>query len=147
MKPEHQVCTRGQAEELARRLGKYAPKSLWIWAVKVDIGGGRDGRVIILRKDEEAWHRDVFPAYTCAELGVMLPNCLVDEDDGHTEPLYRRQETDDYGDTSIFYSADGAVDLTELHYLRKSRFEAQAKADQLIELLREKLINPEDVKL
>ena len=81
MKIENQVCSLEQAKELDK-LGVKA-ESYFVWAVAVDVGGGRDKIVLIPRAKIENWHYDIYPAYTDDELGVMLTE--VDECEAHAK--------------------------------------------------------------
>ena len=124
-----------QAKELAKLLGEQAPQSLWVW-------------LQIYR--DKTWCiklRNWFPpktvpsstfirAYTGDELGSLLPKKFVTRKGNHY--LY----LDSSLDFTYFYKTIGGVPIVRA----SDEHEAHTKAALVIQLLKQKIINPEDFK-
>ena len=89
---EKQVCTLEQAKELAGLLGDDAPESLWVWAnpkeqyMELFKPMNQTPHIcqwMHIRAATEQWN--VYPAYTGDELGVLLPNKILDPELGWCE--------------------------------------------------------------
>jgi len=138
MKLENQVCTLEQArkfDELGLKLDSY-----FVWTEQY--GNSEAEYAIWIRKPLESILKTrtdykKYSAYSCAELGVLLPATIItDKFDGEQE-WWLNIDTEE---GRRFYTGydEEIVD---------SKHEAHAKADLFIYLLKEKIINPETLTL
>jgi len=149
MEFEEGFNTLGQGKEF-EKLGVTA-QSRFIWAFGVwDIDEWR----IIDKENKAAGYSKSLPAYSSAELGVMLPSCLYyhnfkysikwpEESDGDELMfLLWSQKLAKQIHRYYYHSDDSICDISS-----KDLGEAQAKADLALKLIKEGLIKPEELAL
>lgn len=155
MKLEYQVNTKEQGQEFEKLFKELEnpPQSYFVWAVKVDVGGGRDRIVLIPRKKIENWHRDIIPAFSGDEFDVLLPPLI------YFPPLWPKKNSAERAgrlQASKCYSAKNEwmigyfqdYDWTKPLKVNQSVATAWSKADLLIKMIKEeKLIKAEDLRL
>lgn len=116
MKLENQVVSL----ELAKKLKKLGVKqeSVWVWA----IGGDKcEDKWTLLLRDDDSWSAtEVISAFTCAELGEMLPEDILCFKHQDGKGFFIRHRTKE-----IYFVEDN---------------EANARAKMLIYLIKNKLI-------
>ena len=115
---ENQVCTLKQGREF----DGYGLKaeSLFVWVKK-------DNTWRIVTRERwrtKFWTERIYPAYSCAELGVLLPLDMYYFNGG----IYYPKQ---YSDEPIYFEG----------------IQTHAKADLLLHLLKEKIVNPQDLSL
>lgn len=152
---ENQVCTLEQAKEFDK-LGVKAA-SYFVWA-----NSSQTASLALYIK--QGWHpmplrfyhheltngrpaclsKEHYRAYSCAELGVLLPDPV--EKNSQTYFYLSRKINRAYGAKNRFEMGYSEGDW---HWLsvRRSKHEAHARADLLINLIEKNLINPKDLKL
>lgn len=136
MELEKRVCTLEQAKKLDELLGDDAPESLWVWAKPTIFNEWR----LILKANFSEWYEDFLFAYTGDELGVLLPaHLILKKTEGY---LNIWKASKGFGCSYLDVMDDRRV--TEIFVVC---CEAQAKADMLIHLLEQKIIDPKDLKL
>ncbi len=155
MKIEDQVCTLEQAKEL-RELGlELDSYFVWITLREKNYSFLDQRGVYSSVTSAISWLE--IPAYTCAELGVLLPHKIK----GRFEPIFRPEEAYDgefeyiqegkeyYGCFRWGYHRFTDRYQDDSHWLAGSILacETHAKSEILIECLREGYIKPEDLKL
>lgn len=157
MKIENQVCSLEQAKRL-EELG-ITSKSLFYWipwkAIDFDgvfIGQECDkGFVHILNGEVETLGAgECFPAFTAAELGVMLPEEIDHPHNEHSSYYisYGFSDTPEggiKGRAICWYEDNDLAPHLETLKITSGETEAQCRAKMLIELLESKLITPEEV--
>lgn len=141
MNLENQACSKVQAKKIDELLGEHAPESLWVWA-RNDDGWSIKPKYYREPQSLMGGYVEFINAYSCAELGVMLPEsvifkevtlfCQMDRQINKYKFLYNRPFS-----VSRKYSIHGNIFSIEAH----------AKADLLTQLREEKIIKSEDVKL
>lgn len=136
---ENQVCTLEQAKKIDRFFKDAevdAPESYFVWAIKVDVGGGRDRRILISRNEIEDYHYEIYPAFSCAELGVLLSKIKT-----HFLAVYC--------DAGIKREFEARMYSHKQHlgmsYSVRHKRESRAKADLFIHLFEQKIIKPEEL--
>jgi len=150
MQLQNQVCTREQSIKL-ESLGIKYPDANFYWARQTDRFFSKDEKIghSILN----LWHKlDYVPAYTVAELGIMLPDGVRVKE--RPTSMFRSgkiapQAIGKYGITGKFTtSADYAnlievspsgYDVYETWHSESGETEAQSRAAMLIYLLKNKL--------
>lgn len=98
-------------------------------------------------------HIEIIPAYSCAELGVLLPPICWVKDKYKEGQLcvasfmvMKINKFNFRGFRACYASyASSAVFEMLIHEQMDHEYEAHAKADLLIHLLEQKIINPEDL--
>jgi len=132
-----QVCTVEQAKKLAELLGDDAPKGVWMWEYYESIGGKWGLR---LRTSFELSKKEKYPAYTSAELGILLPKVLNQKKarEFPDEPL-QLLDMQWLPATKSFHFMYQKTPFHSAH-----RIEAQAKADLAIQILEAKRIKSEE---
>lgn len=142
MKQKYQVNTFEQGQEF-KSLGIMA-ESYFVW----ENYQHADGWELTKRNlYNNSYPERIVPAYSCAELGVMLPKNIKTTTTG---TAYQYTQIKLKGHYRVMY-----LDFTHLDYHGKSslsppineQHEAHAKAGLLIHLLKEKIIKPEKLKL
>jgi hypothetical protein len=137
---EDQVCSLEQAKELDG-LGVKA-ESYFVWANKVEqvsINSSFIDKFIIVENNSGMFQWNIaFPAYTCVELGVLLPKKIIYKQD--TCYVYHDKNKTGYWPRGYGNCGDCVVSAS-------IKIEAHARAELLIHLLKEKLIKPESLKL
>ena len=131
MELKNQVCTLEQAKKLYK-LGVKA-ESYFAWRktaidkVPVVISG-----ITELLFDKQ-FKNEIWAAYSCAELGIMLPTS-IGWNPGEVE----------IGNKALYYNG---YKSSEDELSKDNKHEAHAKANLLINLLEGRIINPEDIRL
>jgi len=145
MKLEYQVCTLKQTKILKDELGLELD-TYFVWHKNYIRDEDYPEEWVLNAKEDAIFDLDkglidnYYPAPSCAELGVLLPSIIRDEE----------QET--------FLSIERKGDLNIVKYRSKfnnifnsptavNQYEAHVKTDLLIHLLKEKIINPTDLTL
>lgn len=146
---KNQVCTLEQARELYeifKKAGIEPPGSLFSWTYWTLEPHGREWVVFptedaLFDAEKDIISDDnVYPAYTGDELGAMLPT-----------RLNYKMKSDEYSLDKNFSEAgipefhNGYLTIPNLRDF-KSEYEAHAKADLAIQVLREGWIKPENFK-
>ena len=133
MSLENQLCTLEQAKKFDE-LGVKA-ESYFVWIT------GVDGQLkpFISVKDHACWKPETlkhsYPAYSCSELGVMLPDSI--RKNGKVSYLQTHKDEDSF--LCIYPEIKG------LH--AQSEHEAHSKSDLALELVEKGIIKPEGLKL
>lgn len=125
MELEYQVNTKEQGQKFEKLFQELEnpPQSYFVWA-----RNKRGEWIPVEREFAEEQHAKMIPAFSCAELGVLLP-----------EYIYRNDKN-----TQTFYCVqDNQSEAFKFAF----KNEAQAKADLVIKGLEEGWIKPEDLKL
>jgi len=125
MKIKNQVCTLEQAKELD--------------GLQIDYGSllyHFEGKVV-----NEAWGNDYFPAFSCAELGMML---LV-EDDTHFTQTHYNEHLGEWQTLVLKRPEDENVVSFDNIYTGEGDTEAEAKADALIWMIKNRITNKENI--
>jgi hypothetical protein len=140
MKLEHQVCAIEQAIEF-NKYGILA-ESLWTWCFN---HYDHSWSLRLTKETEQLLaygiiHECCF-AYSCAELGVMLP-----------ENIHYGKRNDNRNTHISYLKLDRRINCYKFLYPHVisgniKEHEAHAKADLLINLREQKIIKPENVKL
>jgi hypothetical protein len=132
MKMEDRVCSFDQAKKLFELIGNKGPFFSW------EYGSHKKRWYVAIHDEEWAYqtNRKWYPAYTVAELGLMLPEYVE---------IYN-------GDEDIFVAhGDFATLVIGEGYWQSHgeefNTEAQARASALIWLLENDYIKPENIKL
>jgi len=158
MKFEDQYCTRQQAVEL-EKLGLKA-ESVFVWCDGADKGTYYIDKLVELEFDLSKGLNpgEWYYAYSCAELGVLLPKYL--QLGNWINDIW-------YPEKWLAVNCDNLECILFMHYdekficgymeydsfsiakefIQKNQYEAHAKANLLIYVLKEKIVNPEDLKL
>ena len=132
---EQQVCTLEQAKIFKDEFGLELD-SYWRWC-----DWDCDKWELVTAEDSTEGD-DSLPAYTCAELGEVLPHSIIYGGSGYV--LYLQK-------TQIQWSCYYAKSINRNSYLFDQTIEgeyaAETQADLLIDGLRKGYIKPEDLKL
>lgn len=136
MKIENQVCTLEQAKKLKEL--DVRPYSMWVWVPPFPVFNSETRLVLIgefqnalkssILSEEAKKLVDSYPAFTVAELGVMLPNYY----ESHKGAM------DDTWYCVMLEGGDG-------EYFAIEKTESEARADVLIYLLENNLTTAEEV--
>lgn len=160
MKLENQVCTLEQAKEL-KELGLEL-ESYFVWHKSYEPRSleESEGDIVLSTKEAAGFDLDkglidyYIPAYSCAELGVLLPDAYYRVEGKYSlikpqalnYPIYIFQQSKILPNLYRAYYEMADTDIEENIYF-DSNHEAHAKADLLIHLLKEKIIKSEDLSL
>lgn len=141
-KLENQVCTLEQAKILKDEFGLEL-ETYFAWTLPKELSP-----IIVKRETTLIVHPtpNLIPAPSCAELGVLLPDVYELDSEWEDESLaFRLRSSKMKQDFNVYYFNPYPRAIT--HSNATNRHEAHAKADLLIHLLKEKIINPGDLKL
>ena len=142
---ENQVCTLEQArkfDELGLKLESY-----FVWWRQVVAPNVKDEQWKIVTRQRwktKFWTETILPAFSSAEVGMLLPGYIPVEDSSPAyltiQKIYGGSGRDSF--SFEYIQADGgdcmAIGKTMEH-------EAHAKPDLLLHLFKEKIINPADL--
>lgn len=139
MELENQVCTLEQAKNLNKLLGDDAPASLWVWWFDED---NQEFILLLTQNDPYLIGQLWFPAYTGDELGILLPGYLILETNKTCLRVLKfgNRFMCDYQSTNLNESFTSK-------FAFMGNYESPVKADMLIYLLEQKLIDPDNLKL
>ncbi len=131
---EDQLCTLEQSKELAELLGDDAPGSLWGWATR-GYGDTKQPYFLVFGPYIEDTQSEYYPAYTGDELGALLTSVhdyflAIYCDAGVNHECEARMYSHDEG--------------KRFSCFKRNKREARAKADLVIQGLREGWIKKED---
>ena len=138
---ENQVCTLRQArkfDELGLKLESY-----FVWIKKDD----RWQIIARHRWKTKLWTEQIYPAFSCAEVGILLPFCI----DVKGEPLvyqchkFERPWLHVNNYETGYYTVPNAAGFDYLKY--KNQHECHAKSDLLLHILRFKNITPDNLDI
>ena len=156
MELKNQLCTIEQGKRFEELEVKAESYFLWIVYVSHAYNAAKTSKPnlsphvdLISFKEIDDYDREyidimgIYPAYSAAELGVMLPERIKIR---HSK--YIKGFEYEYKEWSAFYVyySDFSNEC-ERKFLFDSKHEAHAKADLLIHLLEQKLIKPENLEL
>lgn len=136
MKIENQVCTLEQAKRLAELLGEGMPSPTWYWIFDSSM------KWQLFPKDYcdlEAEGIDYYPAYTVAELGLML----MEHDDDYAFSSFYDSHMGFYCCDARKRDEDHTDGFRPLENIVEADTEAQARAQLLIYLLEEGMYDAE----
>ena len=139
MKLEHQVCLLAQGQKFDE-LGVKA-ESYFVWSKIPPNPYGDNEPALLMDFNFKYANEPFYFAYSCAELGVLLPNEIIIR---NTE--YIKATDYGYGKWNAFYINHGISDIN-IKYQEAHYYEAHAKAELLIHLLEKQIIKPEKLKL
>ena len=135
MKLENQVCTLEQGREF----DKYGlkPVSYWIWLKNKDF-------VIVANTNHAKLFYEYYNAYSSTELDFLLPyRCEIA---GNKFCYYKFRKTADDGYSAGYYSYPENPQINEgIGYTGGNA--VQIKSALLLHLLKEKIVDPEDLSL
>jgi len=134
MKLENQVCTLEQAKEFDE-LGLEL-ETLWRWQ------DSESDKWELVSAEDCIDGDNSLPAYSCAELGAVLPYSIIDGHVAHILCVWKVHQQ-----FSCAYEKCGENKKHLFDEIIDGEHEAHAKADLLIYLLEEKIINPKDLTL
>jgi len=145
-KIENQVCTFEQAKKFTE--WGIELQSYFVWLRTKP----SDKSPIYIYKIYPRWLAEqendsmYLNAYSCAELGTMLPDSLVrKEDNFYPVARWRLFQMETSTDYRAAYFENGG--WSAIYKGEQQKHEAHAKADLLLLLLRKKIIKPEDLTL
>lgn len=157
MKLQDQVCTSKQAKRL-KELG-VKQESLWMWvdwkapasenkiraSTQISIHYHSVAKEITAENEGDEFDKEVFAAFTVAELSVMVKGCIsgVFERGGKTLAYATTDEYPPYDLDSVEHLVE--PDPAPLPWYKERTTQAVALADLLIFALENKLITPEQV--
>lgn len=139
MKLKNQICTLKQAKELKELGLNLASYFHWIATTGMT--------PYIYHLNGTTWIQQIendpsYPAYSCAELGVLLPYQIIHDSVAYIFTLWKVHQQ--------FSCAYENCKENKIHLFDEiidGEHEAHAKADLLIHLLKEKIIKSEDLNL
>lgn len=138
---ENQVCTLEQAKIFKDEFGLELESYLFQWKEHGYTDGEMSLKIIPRSYGVETRFIHYYPAYTCAELGVLLPLELTVE---HIDYLFGMSIHRNKKQKTLHYTSLTGLSLCP--YITNP-YEAHGKADLLIDGLRKGYIKPEDLKL
>jgi len=135
MELKYQVCTLEQAKEFDKQGVKL--ESYFVW-MEID----KEKKKWILTTNHTYLKSEDFceySAYSCAELGVLLPENIILNEKTSYFKIDRQINC-----FKFFYKLQVSLGFTIVSGMIKE-YEAHAKADLLIHLLKKKIVKPEDL--
>ena len=142
MNLEYQVCTLVQGKTFRQKY-RLNLKSHFVWIKQEEYPAylaERNESEFIISKDGGNFY--TYPAPSCAELGVLLPYKVVQERITYIFTIWKVHQQ--------FSCAYENCKENRIHLFDEiidGEHEAHAKADLLIYLIKEKIINPQDLRL
>jgi len=147
MQLEDQVCTQEQGKKIAELFGDNAPKSYFVWAYTKT---GQDEKLRWVNKKLK-WRiaprnasyegERICPAYSCAELGALLPATheYLDKrgNKARASLFIFKIKSPEFVGFSSGYASAAVFGMSKIIVCR-NKFEAHAKADLAIHLLEKK---------
>lgn len=124
MQLEQQVCFLGLAKKL-KELG-VEQESLWFWVKSIVYGW-------MVASKSNVFGLESYPAFTVSELGVLLPEIVVDEEDGSEFSVIH------FENMGSFYTAYNYNNTNENVFVEGAYSEADARAKMLIYLIENEL--------
>jgi len=145
MELKNQVSTLEQAKIFKDEFGLELDTYL-VWHKSYEPRSIQDegGEMVLSTKEDAVFDLskglidNYYPAYSCAELGVLLPDFI-------DNIKYRLTLEHQPKEWHIYYCSHYPSDIP--NYGHGTKYEAHAKAALLIHLLKEKIINPKDLTL
>lgn len=142
MKLENQVCTIEQAKKL-HELGVKA-ESYFVWA-KIN----NEWRLV--PKDGDIMYGEHYHAYSCAELGVLLPSYIIEASTQYKLWYWQEKEIIYPSIAIIIHNGYGEIGFCgrneTLVIDAKHQYEAHGKAELLIRLIESGHVKPEELSL
>ena len=138
MKLEHQVCSLESAKRL-KELG-VRQESLWFWQENWDSDNPEGKHWWCLSQHGEGMGKELFSAFTVAELGELLPDFLYIDNEWWQVLCYQERK--------VWYCE--IMDRPTWQFAKKSveeQFEAEARAKMLTHLYENKLISVKNSEL